>query len=130
MKDMLDIIHEALVANGTIIAECADRIKYYTYPETADTANPFLTLRPLAPPEAAVYGSNKNLAYQLAVQIDVQSTDRKKCKLIQHEVKAVMDELGYTQQTNDGLDEYFEDTKRFVDARRYFRVTDLYDTDY
>lgn len=79
---------------------------------------------------ATNYASNKSLSYEFAMQIDVQSHDRKKCKLIQHAVKDVMDGLGFTQQANDGLDEYFEETKRFVDARRYFKVTNLYDADY
>lgn len=130
MKDMLDTVYNAMLRNEVIVAECENRIKYYEYPETADTAGPFITLRPMGPPTAANYASDKNLSYEFAVQIDVQSNDRKKCKLIQHSIKAVMDELGFTQQTNDGLDEYFEGTKRFVDARRYFKVTNLYDTNY
>lgn len=130
MKDMLDMIYAAMAENSTIAAECGKRIKYYVYPESADTGKPFIIIRPLSPPVAANYASDKNLSYSFAFQIDVQSHDRKKCKVIQNAVKAVMDELGFTQQSNDGLDEYFEETKRFVDARRYFKVSSLYDTDY
>ena len=44
-------------------------------------------------------------------------------------VKAVMWKFGYVQ-LNGGLDEYFSETKRFVDARRYRKNTQIHDTDY
>lgn len=130
MKDMLDIIYDAFLKNKIITGECEGRIKYYLYPETADTSKPFITIRPMRPPSAANYASDKNLSYQFAYQIDVQSHDRKTCKRLQHEIKNVLEQLGFTQQANDGLDEYFDETKRFVDARRYFKTSDLHDTDY
>lgn len=129
MKDMLDIIHAAMMKNDLIESECGNRIKAYLYPETGDTQNPFITIRPLSPPKAVNYASDKNLGYEFFYQIDVQATDRKKCKEIQQAVKTVMDELGFAQQAS-GLDEYFEETGRYVDARRYLKATDLYDTDY
>ena len=129
MKDMLDIVYNALMANETIKNECAGRIKYYIYPEEADTTQPFITIRPLKPPNVANFASNKNLSYAFSYQLDVQSYDRKKCKEIQREIKKVMEKLGYTQESG-GLDEYFEETERYVDARRYFCTTKLYDTNY
>jgi len=44
-------------------------------------------------------------------------------------IKQEMKKLNYGQMTG-GLDEYFPDTGRFVDARRYRGTTSLYDTDY
>lgn len=129
MKDMLTILYETLCKNEIIKKECGNRIKYYTYPETADTGRPFITIRPMQPPREANHASDKNLGYQFLYQIDVQSADRKKCKEIQQAVKAVMDEMDFFQQAA-GLDEYFEETKRFIDARRYLKTTKLYDTDY
>lgn len=129
MKDMLDIIYGAMCKNESIRTECGDRIKYYVYPETGDTDKPFITIRPLSPPQATAYASDRNLGYDFFYQIDVQSYDRKKCKAIQQAVKEVMDGLDFIQQPA-GLDEYFEETKRFVDARRYLTTTKLYDTDY
>lgn len=129
MKDMLEIIYKAMCENETIVSECEERIKCYIYPETGDTSKPFITIRPLVPPQAVQFASDRNLGYQFFVQIDVQSYERIKCKEIQHAVKEVMDVLGFVQQPG-GLDDYFEETKRFVDARRYLKTTDLYDTDY
>lgn len=129
MKDMLDIIHEAMLANEIIAAECRERIKYYLYPENGDTTWPFITIRPLNPPYATNYASDKNMSYQFFYQIDVQSENRKKCKEIQQAVKEVMEGIGFAQQAG-GLDEYFPETQRFVDARRYMTVTNINDADY
>lgn len=129
MKDMMDIIYLAMTGNCIIASKCRKRIKFYIYPENGDTSKPFITIRPLQPPQAVNYGSDINLGYRFYYQIDVQSHDRKECKLIQQAVKSVMDELGFVQQPA-GLDEYFEETGRFVDARRYLKTTELYDTDY
>lgn len=129
MKDMLDIVYEEMKKNDVIMSCCEDRIKYYIYPETADMSTPFLTIRPLVPPQSTSYASDKSLGYQFFYQIDIQSRDRMTCRKVQQAVQSVMTGLGFTQQPG-GLDEYFEETKRYVDARRYIKTTDLYDTDY
>lgn len=129
MKDMLTIIFNEMMKNEVIAGNCAGRIKYYLYPETGDTAHPFITIRPLQPPQDAAYASDKALGQEFFYQIDVQSSDRKRCKEIQQAVKQVMYQLGFMQRPG-GLDEYFEETKRYVDARRYHATTKLYDTDY
>jgi hypothetical protein len=66
---------------------------------------------------------------EFTFQIAVESPDRKEAKLVQHEIKEEMQKLNYGQMT-DGLDEYFETTGHFVDARRYRGNTNLYDTNY
>lgn len=129
MKDMMEMISNALKENNTIAAECEDRIALYIYPENWDAAKPFITIRPLQPPKASNYASDKNLSYEFYYQIDVQSYDRMKCKGIQAAIKEVMEGLKFSQQPG-GLDDYFEETRRYVDARRYLTRTTVYDTDY
>lgn len=125
MKDMLDTIYDAMMGDAVIAANCTGRVKYYLYPEEGDTGQPFITIRPLQPPQDSVYGSDVPLACGFLYQIDVQSQDRKRCKEIQEAAKAVMYGLGFSQQTG-GLDEYFEETKRYVDARRYHASAKTY----
>jgi len=129
MTDMLTKIYEQLVVNPIIAVKCLNRIKYYNYPETADTDNPFIIIIPLDVPIPYSYGSDTDLSTEFIYQIDVQSKDRKEVKIIQQQVKAEMKKLKFKQMRN-GLDEYFEETGRYVDARRYTGVSDLYDTDY
>lgn len=136
MKDMLDNIYEALCDNEyihklTFNEETKEnRIKYYEQPETADKSGAFITIRPVDAPNEAYHGSDKELSIEHLIQIDVESKYRATCKQIQYEIKKEMKKLGFGQVNGQGLDEYFSETKRFVDARRYDGNTRIYDTQY
>lgn len=130
MKDMLSILYTELLKNPVISTEVtATRIAYYDYGEERDQTKPFIILIPLDPPNSGVSGSNQELNVRHTYQIDVQGSDRRKVKEIAKAVKLVMFTLGYGQLP-EGLDEWFEETKRFVDARRYRGFTKLYDNNY
>lgn len=136
MKDMLMIIYDALCLNSYIHSMTFNeeteeyRIKFYEQPETADRTGAFITLRPVDAPNEAFHGSDKELSIEHLVQIDVESKYRATCKQIQYEIKKEMKKLGFGQVSGQGLDEYFSETKRFVDARRYEGNTRIYDTQY
>ncbi|MBL4995591.1 hypothetical protein CUZ93_2257 [Enterococcus xinjiangensis] len=89
-----------------------------------------ITIRPVDTPNEAYHGSNKELSVEHMIQIDVESKYRATCKQIQYEIKKEMKKLGFGQISGQGLDEYFSETKRFVDARRYEGNTKIYDTEY
>lgn len=134
LKDMLTTIYSQLLSNQTIAAlSLADdgrhRIKYYDNPATADHDNLFIVITPLEPPVPITSGSDQELSLQFTFQINVEALDRKACKQAQREIKKEMFKLGFGQ-LNDGIDEYFPETSRFVDARRYRGNTRLYDTNY
>ncbi|MEC0271919.1 DUF3168 domain-containing protein [Peribacillus frigoritolerans] len=118
MTDGLMVIYNQLISNEVIVSLCEDRIKFYEYPETGDTSKPFIVIDPLDVPVPTVYASNENHANEYLYQIDVESTNRLQVKEIQAEIKKELKKLGFGQ-LKDGLDEYFKETKRFVDARRY-----------
>ncbi|QYF82460.1 hypothetical protein KY492_26655 [Brevibacterium sp. PAMC21349] len=118
MTDGLMVIYNQLISNEVIVSLCEDRIKFYEYPETGDTSKPFIVIDPLDVPVPTVYASNENHANEYLYQIDVESTNRLQVKEIQAEIKKELKKLGFGQ-LKDGLDEYFNETKRFVDARRY-----------
>lgn len=125
MKDMLNTIYTE-IRGDPLVSQYP--IKYYDYPEAAPRET-FVLIKPLSPPTAAFGASDKELAQQLTYQIDVQSGDRILCKQIQQAIKKHMYSLGFSQ-LSEGLDEFFSDTKRYADARRYRTVTQLYDVDY
>jgi hypothetical protein len=118
MTDGLMVIYNQLISNEMIVSLCEDRIKFYEYPETGDTSKPFIVIDPLDVPVPTVYASNGNHANEYLYQIDVESMNRLQVKKIQAEIKKELKKLGFGQ-LKDGLDEYFKETKRFVDARRY-----------
>ncbi|EMF0108795.1 hypothetical protein OU491_000549 [Enterococcus hirae] len=136
MKDMLSIIYAAICSNEYIRSMTYNeeteqyRIKFYEQLETADKSGAFITIRPLDVPNEAYHGSDKELSIEHLIQIDVESRYRATCKQIQYEVKREMKKIGFGQLKGQGLDEYFKDTKRFVDARRYDGNTKIYDTKY
>ena len=133
---MLDNIYEAFCANEyihnlTFNEETKEyRIKYYQQPETADKSGAFITIRPVDVPNEAYHGSDKELSIEHLIQIDVESKYRATCKQIQYEIKKEMKKLGFGQVSGQGLDEYFSETNRYVDARRYDGNTRIYDTKY
>lgn len=135
IKDMLRIIYDELLKNQTIKQLTANddgsdyRIKLYDYPETADHSQLFILLQLLEPPRPVIGGSDQELSQEFTLQIDVQSPDRIELKLAQFETREVMRTLNFAQ-ISGGLDEYFPETKRYVDARRYRGTTKLYDTEY
>lgn len=135
IKDMLRIVYNQLLKNQTIKQLTANddgsdyRIKLYDYPETADHSRLFILLQYLEPPHPIIGGSDAELAQEFTMQIDVQSPDRSELKLAQFEIRRVMRSLGFIQLSG-GLDEYFPETKRYVDARRYRGASKLYDNQY
>ncbi|EAF5273301.1 DUF3168 domain-containing protein [Listeria monocytogenes] len=118
MIDILNIIYTTLSKNDIIHTTCEERIKYYDFPSTGNSNKTFLLIIPLDVPSPTVYSSNTNTMEDFLVQIDVQSNDRLIVKKIQDEVRKEMKQIGFGQLAG-GLDEYFPETGRFVDARKY-----------
>ncbi|EAC3673329.1 DUF3168 domain-containing protein [Listeria monocytogenes] len=118
MIDILNIIYTTLSKNDIIHTSCEERIKYYDFPSTGDSNKTFLLIIPLDVPVPTNFSSNESTWEDFLVQIDVQSDNRLMVKQIQEEVRKEMKQLGFGQLAG-GLDEYFPETGRFVDARKY-----------
>lgn len=133
MRDAMSEIYQGLLKNAAIeqatLKGKKHNIYYYEMPDGELPAN-LIIIRPYSPPAPAYNGSDKHLAQRLIFQIDVQSVDRMTCKKLQIAIEQSLSELGYRRLPNQELDEYFKDTRRYVDARRYQKITRIYDTDY
>jgi hypothetical protein len=116
--DILDEIYKLFIQNEIIHANCAGRIKYYSIPETLDTKKPYILITPLEPPREVFFSSNVPSVQSVAVQVDVLGSNRKLIKQIQTQVKECLQEINLKQETG-GLDTFLEESRRFVDARRY-----------
>ncbi|EAE4549599.1 DUF3168 domain-containing protein, partial [Listeria monocytogenes] len=116
MIDILNIIYTTLSKNDIIHTTCEERIKYYDFPSTGDSNKTFLLIIPLDVPVPTNFSSNEAMWEDFLVQIDVQSDNRLIVKQIQEEVRKEMKQIGFGQLAG-GLDEYFPETGRFVDAR-------------
>lgn len=133
MRDAMSEIYQGLLKNAAIeqatLKGKKHNIYYYEMPDSELPAN-LIIIRPYSPPTPAYSGSDKYLAQRLIFQIDVQSVDRMTCKKLQIAIEQSLSELGYRRLPNQELDEYFKDTRRYVDARRYQKITKIYETDY
>lgn len=126
---MLDIIYDELNYDEIIKEQVKGRIRYYTYNENDEMVTPFIIITPLSTPIPAIYGSNQELAIEMTCQLSVEGVNRKQVKELAYRIKQLMWELGFGQ-LEFGLDEYLDDVQRFVDVRRYRKVTNLYETNY
>lgn len=133
VQDMTQTIYQAFLANTTIEKAVLNgkkhAIYYYQMPDGTLPAT-MIIIRPMRPPQTQVSASDGGLNKSLMYQIDVQGSERMVPKNIQAEVEKVMRSLGFLRLNSDELDEYFPDTKRYVDARRFIKTTNLYDTNY
>lgn len=129
MLDMLDIIYDELNYDEVIQEQVKGRIRYYTYNENDEMVTPFIIITPFLTPIPAIYGSNQELAIEMTCQLSVEGGNRKQVKELAYRIKQLMWELGFGQ-LEFGLDEYLDDVQRFVDVRRYRKVTNLYETNY
>ena len=129
MLDMLDIIYDELNYDEIIQEQVKGRIRYYTYNENDEMVTPFIIITPFSTPIPVIYGSNQELAIEMTYQLSVEGGNRKQVKQLAYRIKQLMWELGFGQ-LEFGLDEYLDDVQRFVDVRRYRKVTNLYETNY
>lgn len=131
MKDMMMEVYNQLIANDLIKEKVTkERIKFYEVPESLDTSKPFIVIdTPLGPPESAYYAANKEMSQTFSYQINVETSNRKLTDELSKEIKKIMWKNDF-KQLSGGLDAYFTETKRFVQARRYRKNTKIHDTDY
>lgn len=123
--DMLQEIFDLLITDEQLaLLNSQGGIKPYQMPETyaGDTR---VIIDPLGSPDS-ILGSDTPLSKKFVYQINVESTDRKQCKILQNKIEKLLLTIGFSQMSG-GLDEYFEATKRYVDARRYIGYSKLYE---
>ena len=123
IKDKLNEIYNALKSDENLSGIC---IKSFKRPETLSEKEPSIVIIPVGPPLQSDRGSNTSLSKTFLYQINVESTDRIKCKELQGAIEKVMESEGF-YQTDGGLDTWIPEIKRYADARTYRGKSSLYD---
>lgn len=123
IKDKLTELYNALKEDKTL---AGISIKSFKRPETLSEKEPSIVIIPVGPPLQSDRGSNTSLSKTFLYQINVESTDRIKCKELQGAVEKVMESEGF-YQTDGGLDTWIPEIKRYADARTYRGKSSLYD---
>ena len=122
IKDKLTEIYNALKSDEAL---SGISIKSFKRPETLSEKEPSIVIIPVGPPLQSDRGSNTSLSKTFLYQINVESTDRIKCKELQGAVEKIMESEGF-YQTDGGLDTWIPEIKRYADARTYRGKTTLY----
>lgn len=123
IKDKLTELYNVLEEDESL---SGISIKSFERPETLGDDETSIVIIPVGPPMQTAYGSNTSLAKTFLYQINVESTDRIKCKELQSAIEKVMESEGF-YQTDGGLDTWIPEIKRYVDARTYRGKSSLYD---
>lgn len=123
IKDKLTEIYNALKSDEAL---SGISIKSFKRPETLSEKEPSIVIIPVGPPLQSDRGSNTSLSKIFLYQINVESTDRIKCKELQGAIEKVMESEGF-YQTDGGLDTWIPEIKRYADARTYRGRSSLYD---
>lgn len=119
--DILDLVYNILkndeiIPNYVTSQEDGLKIRYFTYPETADMSGSWVVLEPILNEIPSVYADDVWLAYEYLLHVEVWSRDREDNRLIASRIRDILSkELRFTQ--DDGIDEY--DLGIYRDARRY-----------
>lgn len=129
--DVLDMIYNIL-SNDEVIRQYVEsdtdglRIKYFTYPETADMSGNWIVLESLLNALPSSYSDATWVTYEYLAHVEVWSKSRQDNLLLATRIRDLLwKELGFKQ--NDSIDEYDEGIYR--DARRYEGVLHRHDID-
>ncbi|MDG6126447.1 hypothetical protein [Lactococcus formosensis] len=123
MKDMLDEINSSLKKEDYLKNIC---IKSFERPESLEKSESSIVIIPLGPPQQIAKGSNMSLSKHFIYQINVEAAQRMEAKNIQRKVELILQSIGF-YQAEGGLEEYFKETNRYVDARVYEGNSMLYE---
>ncbi|WP_017548660.1 hypothetical protein [Salinicoccus carnicancri] len=111
-------IQQRLLESPLIVEKVGPRIYGYRAGENNDTSNLYVIIRPLGPPAPEKPVSDNFMAESHLVKVDVEGADLLDVQAVQNEIRKIMHSFGLRQMP-DGLDEFFDATKHYVDSRNY-----------
>ncbi|RXY85246.1 hypothetical protein DD607_32770 [Salmonella sp. 3DZ2-4SM] len=118
--NILMYLRELLLNDERIQAEVDNRIHFYKVGANTDTSKPFITITPIDG-EPSTFVSDKYLSETFFVQIDVESYKHQTSLDIANRIRNILWTNGFKQNGTE-FDEPFEDTKRYVLARKYIGI--------
>ena len=119
MSFLLEVISE--LEKSSIIKSYVDK-RMRLFVEPTDTTRTFIILSNIAPDELSTPVSNNFLSKTQYIQIDVQSPSYNEVSKVADEVRKIMIKQFNLKQDSGGLDDYFEETNRYIISRRFIGV--------
>lgn len=118
--NILDYLKEVLINDTSIQKIVDDRVYFIRTTESSDTSKPFITIRSLNG-EPSTFVSDKYLSETFFVQIDVQSFKYDTSLKVANRIRKILWINGFKQEGTE-FDEHFEETNRYVLARKYLGI--------
>ncbi len=118
--NILMYLRELLLNNNLIQQEIDNRIYFYKVGENTDTSKTFIIITPVDG-EPSTFVSDKYLSETFFVQIDVQSSKYDTSLKVANRIRKILWANGFKQEDKE-FNEHFEDTKRYVLARKYLGI--------
>lgn len=120
ISDIFEYIEKVLNSNAIVNEHVGNRIFFYQVEETDEESInlPFIVINSLDPYSPRSFASNNYFNQNFVVQIDVESKEDSITKLVANEITKELFKH-YLFKLDGGLDEFFIETQRFVDSRRY-----------
>lgn len=119
MSFLLEVISE--LEKSSIIKSYVDK-RMRLFVEPTDTTRTFIILSNITPDELSTPVSNNFLSKTQYIQIDVQSPSYDAVSKVSDEVRKIMIKQFNLKQDSGGLDDYFEETNRYIISRRFIGV--------
>lgn len=126
MSDMMRAISETLRATDELKGVV---IKPYVRPESLAKDKASVVIVPLSSPMQSDFASDRPQRMRFSYQINVEASSKNEVITLAIAVKEALLSMGFLQEQG-GLDEYFPETGRYVDARHYRGYSPVYQTDY
>lgn len=126
MSDMMKLIADDLRRQNDLTGVT---IKPYHRPESLSMKESSIVIVPMAPPKQTSFGSDQALRKQFTYQFNIEASSKSETTRLALAVERTLIKRGF-HQLSGGLDEFFKETGRYVDARRYRGHSQLYDTEY
>ena len=120
ISDIFEYIEKVLNSNAIVNEHVGKLIFFYQVEETDEESInlPFIVINSLDPYSPRSFASNNYFNQNFVVQIDVESKEDSITKLVANEITKELFKH-YLFKLDGGLDEFFIETQRFVDSRRY-----------
>ncbi|MCB2848815.1 hypothetical protein [Streptococcus dysgalactiae] len=123
VRDMLAEVFDLLKADNVLKLV---KIKSFERPESLLDDQTSIVILPITAPKQSTFGSDTALSKKFLYQIEVESTSRLECKDLQRRIEKQLEKIGF-YQNDAGFERFDRDTGRYLDARTFRGLSDIYE---
>lgn len=123
VRDMLTEVFDLLKADNVLKLV---KIKSFERSESLLDDQTSIVILPITAPKQSTFGSDTALSKKFLYQIEVESTSRLECKDLQRRIEKQLEKISF-HQNDAGCERFDRDTGRYLDARTFRGLSDIYE---